>query len=219
MNGEPKIHPTAIIHDGVNLGKGVSVGPFSIIGEPPRGKELGELETIIGNNGTIRSHTVIYAGNKIGEGFQTGHKANIRELNTIGNDVSVGTHTIIEHHVEIQDGVRMHSNVFIPEYSVLEEKAWVGPNVVFTNAIHPVCPDAKQCLIGPRIKKNAKIGANATLLPGIVVGEMALIGAGSVVVKDVEPRTVVAGNPAKVIKDIDDLRCQYEIRDAPYTED
>jgi acetyltransferase-like isoleucine patch superfamily enzyme len=201
----------------VKLGAGTVVGPYVIIGELPRGKAHGELETVIGKNSNIRSHSVIYAGNTIGDGFQTGHKVNIRELNTIGKKVSIGTHSVVEHHVEIQDEVRIHSNVFIPEFSILETGAWIGPNVVFTNAMHPMCPDVKDCLKGPTIRKHAKIGANSTLLPDIIIGEMALIGAASVVVKDVEPRAVVVGNPAKKIKMIDDLGCNYDIRDAPYS--
>lgn len=210
------IHPTAIIYEGITLGKGTVIGPYSIIGELPSRSEVGELETIIGANSVIRSHSVIYAGNKIGNNFQTGHKANIRELNSIGDDVSIGTHSVIEHHVEIGNGVRIHSNVFIPEYSTLEEGCWIGPNVVFTNAMHPLCPDAKKCLKGPIIKPGAKIGANSTLLPGVIIGEMALVGAGSFVVHDVEPRAVVVGNPAKRIKSVHDLNCQYEIRESPY---
>jgi acetyltransferase-like isoleucine patch superfamily enzyme len=210
------IHPTAIVYDGVSLGAGTIVGAYAIVGEPPHDKNPGEIETLIGENSNIRSHSVIYAGNTIGDGFQTGHKANIRELNTIGSRVSIGTHSIVEHHVEIRDGVRIHSNVFIPEFSILEEGAWIGPNVVFTNVMHPLCPDAKNCLKGPRIESYAKIGANSTLTPGVIIGEMALVGAASVVVNDVEPHSVVAGNPAKKIKMINDLGCKYNIRDAPY---
>lgn len=212
------IHPTAIIHENVQLGDGTVVGPYAIIGEPPRGTEPGDLKTTIGADSVIRSHSVIYAGNIIGDNFQTGHKANIRELNNIGSNVTIGTHSIVEHHVGIANGVRIHSNAFIPEFSVLEEGSWVGPNVVFTNAKHPLCPDAKECLKGPTIKKGAKIGANATLAPGVIIGEMALVGAGALVVHDVAPRAVVVGNPAKTIKTIDDLECDYGVRNQPYDE-
>ncbi len=212
------LHSTAIIYDNVELGAGAVVGPYVIIGEPPKGADRGDLKTTIGVDSVIRSHSVIYAGNAIGDNFQTGHKANIRELNKIGDNVSIGTHSIVEHHVDIGNHVRIHSNAFIPEFSVLEEGAWIGPNVVFTNARHPLCPDAKKCLEGPTIKRRAKIGANATLAPGVVIGEMALVGAGAVVVHDVAPRAVVVGNPAETIKTIDDLECDYDIREKPYDE-
>lgn len=210
------ISPTAKIYPNVQLGENVEIGEYAVIGVPPRGKAEGELPTVIGDGAVIRSHSVIYAGNVIGRGFQTGHHAMIREENRIGDEVSIGTNSVIEHHVEIGNGVRIHSQAFVPEYSVLEEGAWIGPNVVLTNVPHPLCPKAKVCLKGPSIRRGAKIGANSTILPFLVVGENALVGAGSVVVRDVPARTVVAGNPARVIKSIDRLSCPVDLVERPY---
>ena len=200
---EPKIYPN------VRIGPGAQIGDFVVIGLPPRGREPGELETVIGANAVIRSHTVIYAGNRIGDDFQTGHAAMIREENQIGHRVSIGTHTVVEHHVFIGDGARIHSQAFVPEYSRLEEGCWLGPNVVLTNARYPLSPAAKSTLQGPIIEARAKIGANATILPGCRVGADALVGAGAVVVRDVPARAVAVGNPARVIKRVDDLSGQY----------
>lgn len=191
------IAETAIIHPNVTLGSDVVVEDYCIIGAPFPGY-AGE-PTTIGDGAWIRSHTVIYAGNLIGSNFRTGNKANIRELNRIGDHVSVGTLAVVEHHVEIADGVRIHSQAFIPEHSVLEGGAWIGPNVVLTNAKYPLAPNAKESLVGPRVCAGAKVGANATLLPGVVIGANALVGAGSVVVGDVDPGTVVVGNPARPV--------------------
>jgi acetyltransferase-like isoleucine patch superfamily enzyme len=193
------------IYENVLLGAGAVVEDFCIVGAPPRNVRDGELQTIIGDRAVIRSHTVIYAGNVIGRNFQTGNKVNIRESNRIGDDVSIGTLSVIEHHVEIGDKVRIHTQVFIPEFSILEDGCWIGPNVVFTNAKYPLAPGVKDSLKGPVIRKGAKIGANTTLLPGVVVGENALVGAGSVVVKDVPAGAVVVGNPARVIRRVADL--------------
>jgi acetyltransferase-like isoleucine patch superfamily enzyme len=193
------------LYDNVTLGDGFILEDFCIVGTPPRGKKSGDLPTTIGDGAVIRSHTVIYAGNVIGKNFQTGNKVNIRESNRIGNNVSIGTLSVIEHHVEIADNVRIHTQVFIPEFSVLEEGCWIGPNVVFTNAKYPLAPGVKDQLVGPVVRKGAKIGANTTLLPGVVIGEHALVGAGSVVAKDVPPGAVVVGNPARVIRNISEL--------------
>jgi acetyltransferase-like isoleucine patch superfamily enzyme len=148
---------------------------------------------------------VIYAGNRIGARFQTGHSVLIRELNEIGDDVSVGSHSIVEHHVRIGNRVRIHSNVFIPEFSILEDDAWIGPNVVVTNALYPGSPSAKSDLRGAHVMRKARVGANATLLPGVTIGRDALIGAGAVVVRDVPDGKVVVGNPARIIKDLREL--------------
>ncbi|HEY5863958.1 MAG TPA: acyltransferase [Candidatus Tectomicrobia bacterium] len=193
------------IYAGVRLGDQVIIEDYCIIGVPPRGVSEGEMETLLGSQALVRSHTVIYAGNIIGNNFQTGNKVNIRELNRIGDNVSVGTLSVIEHHVEIGNNVRIHSQAFIPEFSVLEDDTWIGPNVVLTNARYPLSPGVKESLQGPRIKRGAKIGANATILPGVVIGENALVGAGAVVVKDVPAGVVVAGNPARIIRQIADL--------------
>ncbi len=193
------------IYPNVEMGKGIVIDDFVIIGKPPKGKGPGEIKTIIGDNAVIRSHTVIYAGNRIGDNFQSGHHVTIRECNDIGNNVSIGTGSCIEHHVEIKDNVRIHSQAFIPEYSVLEESCWIGPNVVLTNAKYPRSKNVKENLKGPVVKENAKIGANSTILPGKIIGENSLVGAGTVVVKNVPDKSVVVGNPGKIIGSIGDI--------------
>lgn len=210
------VSPTARIYPHVELGPGTEVGDFVVIGHPPRGAVAGELPTVIGPNAVIRSHTVIYAGNVIGRDFQAGHGALLRESNTLGDRVSVGSHTVVEHHVAIEDQVRIHTQAFVPEYSTLKTGCWVGPRAVLVNTPHPLCPEVPKCIKGPTIMPGAKIGANATLMPAITVGENALVGAGAVVTRDVPPRTVVVGNPAKVVKHIRDLTCPYHYIDNPY---
>jgi acetyltransferase-like isoleucine patch superfamily enzyme len=219
-HARPKAHVSKVhsvtsaarIFDRVILGADATLGDFCILGEPSRGNKGGELETRIGARAVIRSHTVIYAGSVIGDDFQTGHGALVREQNRIGDNVSIGSHAIVEHHVTIGSNVRLHSNVFVPEYSILEDDCWLGPNVVLTNARYPRSKNVKTRLEGVTIKRGAKIGANATLLPGIVVGKDALVGAGAVVTRDVPDGAVVVGNPARVIKDTRSIE-EYKITD------
>lgn len=210
------IADTARIHPGVRHGPDLIVQDFVIIGVPSSDDTT--PATTIGKNAVLRSHTVIYAGNRIGDHFTTGHGVLVRESNTIGNHVSVGSHSIVEHHVTIGNGVRIHSNAFIPEYSILEDDAWIGPNVCLTNADHPKCPNAPDCFRGVTVRQGAKVGANATLLPGVVVGRGALVGAGAVVTKDVPDNAVVAGNPARVVRNVQDLVCPLDQTTHPYAE-
>jgi len=194
----------------VILGENPIIEAYVIIGTPPKGKQEGELPTHIGDNAHIRSHTIIYAGNEIGNGFNTGHGAFLRESNKVGNNVSIGTKTIIEHHVVIEDNVRIHSQVFVPEFSLLKKGCWLGPNVVLTNAKYPLSHSVKENLKGPVIGEYAIIGANATILPGIRIGKKAIVGAGSVVTRDISEFAVVAGNPAKIIKSRNELPYDFD---------
>jgi acetyltransferase-like isoleucine patch superfamily enzyme len=199
-----KIGPDSIVH-----------GP-SIIGQPPRGSQAGELPVIIGRGAIIRPFTTIYAGNRIGDGFQTGQGASIREDNQIGNGVSIGTNAILEFENRIGDNVRIHSGCFL-EMVTIADNVFIGPNTVFTDDPHPMnCPHYKKCLGGARVEDLVRIGANVTVLPGVVIGKNSLVGAGSVVVRDVPPDSVVVGNPARVIKKIADLTCPPGFFEKPY---
>lgn len=194
------------IYPNVLLGKNVIIEEFCVVGKPPRGAKDGELKTIIGDNSIIRSGTVIYAGNTIGNNFNTGHNVVIREENTIGDNVSVGTLSCIEHHIKIENDVRLHSQVFIPEFTILKQKSWIGPNVVITNAKYPQGEGVYEKLKGATIEEGAIIGANATTLPGVRIGKNALVGSGSLVSNDVQEKNVVVGNPARVINNIDKIK-------------
>lgn len=202
-----------IRHPGVDIDlDSATLGEYVVLGVPPRGETPGSLPTRIGRGAVIRSHGVIYAGNVIGENFQSGHGVMIREANRIGDNVSIGSHSIIEHHVEIGDGVRIHSNVFVPEYTVLEAGCWLGPGAVLTNARYPLSADAKKNLEGAHVAAGAIVGANVTLLPGVKIGAGALVGAGAVVVENVPPGAVVVGNPARVVRQVNELAA-YRGRD------
>lgn len=196
---------TARVFENVELGGEIVLEDYVLVGKPPTRSDHASEVTRIGRSSLLRSHSVIYAGCVIGDRFQCGHHVTIREGTRVGDDVSIGTGCVIEHHVVIHDGVRLHSNVFVPEFSVLHEGCWLGPSVVLTNAKYPRSRNVKEELVGPTIMPGAKIGANATILPGVTIGRDSLVGAGSVVVHDVPDLAVVAGNPARIIKTINEL--------------
>lgn len=201
------IHPTAIVGPNVELGSGSVVSEYVVLGKPPRGKTADEAPLVIGAGAIIRPFTTIYGGTTIGARLQTGQGTSIREDNVIGDDVSVGTNATLEFGNRIGDRVRIHTGCFL-ELVTIEDEVFVGPRVVFTDDPHPQCPAYLDCVRGATVRRRARIGGNATILPGVEVGEDALVGAGSVVRHAVRARSVVAGSPAVEIKeDIRDMAC------------
>jgi acetyltransferase-like isoleucine patch superfamily enzyme len=204
------------IYPGVEIGEGVVLEPPLVLGKPPRGREPGELKLVIGAGSVIRPFTTIYAGSVLGENVQTGQCVSIREDNEIGAGASIGTGAVLEFGNRIGARSRIHSGCFL-EMTVIEEDVFIGPRVVFTDDPHPMgCPRYKECLGGVTVRALAKIGANCTLLPGVVVGRGALVGAGSVVTKDVPEGMVAAGNPARVLRAVADLKCMPGFFERPY---
>jgi acetyltransferase-like isoleucine patch superfamily enzyme len=203
------------------LGKDPIIGEYVLLGLMPQGKvrhksKVPLPDLVIGDNPVIRSHSVIYAGNMIGNDFQTGHGIMIRERNRIGNNVSIGTHSIVERDNIIGDDVRIHSNCFIPEFIEIRKGAWIGPNVTVLNVLHPPCPSFEQCAKGMIIHENAKIGGNVTIGPRVEIGANSIIGSGAVITKSIPPDSVAYGNPARVHKKIEDLSCILDLYKRPY---
>jgi acetyltransferase-like isoleucine patch superfamily enzyme len=204
-----------LIHPNVHIGAGTIVEEGATVGQPPRGKQPGELPTHIGASGVIRSGTVIYAGTTIGDGFNAGHGAMIREGNVIGDNCSVGSNAVLEAGNTIGNGTRIHSLCFL-EHVKLGDRVFLGPGVVFTDDPHPVCPRYLDCVLGATVEDDVSIGGNATILPGVRIGAGSLIGAGAVVTRDVDSGVVVGGNPAKVLKRVDELICFKGYFERPY---
>lgn len=204
------------LYSNVELGKDSIIKDFCVIGEPPKAKKPGELKLIIGKNALIRPLTVIYAGSVIGDNFQTGTHVHIRENNKIGNSVIIGSGAKIEQGHNIGNKVVIHTAAILGEYSVIEDGAWIGPNVIFYNDPHPPCPKYRECTGAPVIKKNAKLGARASIFPGVTIGENSVIGANSLVTKDVPSNSVVVGSPAKIVKKVDELKCFKSFFKKPY---
>jgi acetyltransferase-like isoleucine patch superfamily enzyme len=182
----------------VKVGRGTHVDEFCVLGKVGRDVPAG-TPTHVGRDGIVRSHSVIYAGVHIGDRFQCGHGVLIREYTVIGHDCSVGSSCIVEFKVTLGNGVRLHSQCFVPEHTVLEDGCWLGPGVTITNSRYPASGRSKRTLEPVRVEAGARLGARVTILPGVRVGAGALVGAAALVTHDIPAGTVAVGSPARVV--------------------
>jgi acetyltransferase-like isoleucine patch superfamily enzyme len=199
FNSNMKYHST-IAHPDNKIGNNVkSIGDVCI-GYPTRSKYNSEDSypgATIGDNAILRSGTIIYCDVFLGRGVQTGHNVIIREFTTIGEGTSIGSNTIIEGYCVVGKHTNIQSNVFIPTNCDIGDNVFIGPCCVFTNDKYP--PSYGK-LIGVVIEDGAKIGANVTVTPGVIIGKGAFIAAGALVTRDVPANMMAIGSPAKIME-------------------
>lgn len=159
----------------------------------------------IGAGARVRSHSVIYQGAQIGRRLATGHNVIIREDCCIGDDVSIWSNTVVDYACRIGNRVKIHSNCYIAQYTEIEDDAFLAPGVTIANDLYPGQSESARVMSGPLIGAGAQIGVNVTLLPYVRIGAGVLVGAGSVVTKDLPAGCVAFGNPAVVRGCVDEL--------------
>lgn len=202
-----RVGNNTIIYDNVVIGDNTIICNDCVIGEPLNAyyddsKKYVNPKTVIGDDSLIRSHTIIYAGNKMGDHFQTGHRVTVRENTVFGSHCSLGTLDDIQGYSVFGDYCRLHSNVHIGMHSMLGNYVFVYPYVVFTN---DPTPPSDIC-IGPTVGDFSQIATGSVLLPGVKIGKHCLVGACSSVTKDVPDYQLVVGVPAKVLKDVREIK-------------
>ncbi|HJU37422.1 MAG TPA: acyltransferase [Gaiellaceae bacterium] len=209
MAVESEIHPTAIVYPGTVLGDGVKVHEYAVVGKQPalsprstaRREELSPAR--IGDGTIVSTGAVVFAGAKVGARVVLGDQSCVRERVTVGDDVVIGRGSLVENDTTIGALTKIQAEAYITAYSTLEEDVFVAPCVVTTNDNFMGRTERRHELIrGPTIRRGARIGGGAILLPGVEIGEEAFVGAGAVVTKDVEPRMIVVGNPARVMRPV-----------------
>src|SRR5438874_1276454 len=206
---EPEIHPTAIVYPGTKLGEGVRVLEHAVVGKQPtlsprstaKRDELPPAE--LGDGTIVSTGAVVFAGAKVGARVILGDQSCVRERVVVGDDVVIGRGSLVENDTTIGAMTKIQAAAYITAYSTLEEHVFIAPCVVTTNDDFMGRTERRHELMnGPTIRRGARVGGGAILLPGVEIGEEAFIGAGAVVTKDVEPRMLVVGNPARVLRPV-----------------
>ena len=204
-----EIHPTAVVHPGAVLGEGVKVLEHAVVGKQPTlsPRSTARREplppTVVGDGTVISTAAIVFAGSTLGARVIVGDQACVRERVAIDDDVVIGRGALVENDTSIGARTRIQADAYVTAYSTLEEDVFVAPCVVTTNDNFMGRTERRLAAMkGPTIRRGARVGGGAILCPGVEVGEEAFVGAGAVVTKPVEPRMLVVGNPARVMRPV-----------------
>ena len=199
-----------VIHDGARIGPGAILQDGAVVGKPPHLGPLSTasrealLPTVIGEGAAVLCGAVVFAGATLEPGAIAGDQSHVRERSRVGRGSVIGRGSSVDNDVLIGERVRVQTNCYVTAHTVIEDDAFIGPGVITTNddsmARHP----EGEPRIGPTLRRACRIGGGVVLCPGVEVGEEAFVGAGAVVIRDVPPRAVVVGVPARQIRSVPD---------------
>jgi acetyltransferase-like isoleucine patch superfamily enzyme len=204
-----EIADTAVVYPGTVIGEGCRILDYAVVGKQPTlsarstadRKEVPPLK--LGAGTIVSTGAVVFAGTTIGARAVVGDQACVRERCTIGDDVVIGRGALVENDTSVGALTKIQAHAYITAYSTLEEEVFIAPCVITTNDNFMGRTERRHELRrGPTVRRRARVGGAAVLLPGIEVGEEAFVGAGAVVIKDVPARAVVVGNPARQIREV-----------------
>ncbi|MCM3761870.1 N-acetyltransferase [Alkalihalobacillus oceani] len=191
-----------VIKAGTKIGEDVRIQAFTLLGkQPAANKKMARKPTAalfplsIGNGVTIGSHVTLYHGSVLADEVFIGDHVSIREEVEVGRRSVIGRHVMVEPKTTIGQSVTVQTGCYVTADTTIEDFVFLGPCVSMSNDKYMA--SGKGVHTGPYIKKGAKLGNHATLLPSIIIGAGATVGAGAVVTKDVADSTVVVGNPAR----------------------
>jgi acetyltransferase-like isoleucine patch superfamily enzyme len=206
-----EIAETAIVFPGTVIGEGCKILDYAVVGKQPtlsprstaRREELPPLE--LGAGTVVSTGAVVFAGTTTGERVIVGDQACVRERCTIGDDVVLGRGSFVENDTSVGALTKIQAHAYITAYSLLEDNVFIAPCVITTNDNFMGRTEQRHELVkGPTIRRGARVGGGAVLLPGIEIGEEAFIGAGAVVIRDVPARALMVGNPARQLREVPD---------------
>jgi acetyltransferase-like isoleucine patch superfamily enzyme len=206
-----EIHPTATVYEGTVLGEGVKVLEGAVVGKQPTlsprstAKRDPLAPTRIGDGTIVSTGAIVFAGSTIGARVILGDQSCVRERVEVGDDVVLGRGSLIENDTTVGARTKIQAEAYVTAYSTLEEDVFIAPCVVTTNDNYMGRTEKRLAAMrGPTVRRGARVGGGAILCPGVEIGEEAFVGAGAVVTKDVPPRALVVGNPARVLREVPD---------------
>jgi acetyltransferase-like isoleucine patch superfamily enzyme len=199
----------AVIHQGVTLGEHCLVEDGAIVGKRPRLRPGSSAEGSIGSLDiadwvTICAGAVVYSGSRLETGVIIGDQTQVRERVTVGEGSVLGRGSTIDFDTRVGARVRIQTLVYLTAAAVVEDDVFIGPGVTTTNDDTMDRHAHGRALRGPVLRRACRVGGGVTLTPGVIIGEEAFVAAGAVVTRDVAPRTVVMGVPAREVRRVGD---------------
>jgi acetyltransferase-like isoleucine patch superfamily enzyme len=203
------IAETAIVYPGTIVPDDCTILDYAVVGKQPtlsprstaKQEQLPPLE--LGPGTVVSTGAIVFAGTRIGARVIVGDQACVRERCGLGDDVVVGRGSLVENDTTVGPRTKIQAMVYVTAYTTVEEDVFLAPCVQTSNDNFMGRTERRHDLRkGPTIRRGARVGAGAVLCPAVEIGEEAFVGAGAVVVKDVPPRVVVVGNPARVLRDV-----------------
>lgn len=206
-----EIGHNVIISNGVRIGDNCTIMDGAILGKRPARASLsvstGETTVypplVLGEEVTVGASCILYVAVEIGDMVFFGDQATVREDVKICEYTIIGRGATIENKVTIGRKCKIETDAYITAMTTIEDYCFIAPEVTFTNDnFLGRTEERKKHFGGPTLRRAARIGANATILPGLEIGQDAVVAAGSIVTKNVKPRIIVLGSPAKYLKDV-----------------
>jgi acetyltransferase-like isoleucine patch superfamily enzyme len=203
------IADTAIVFPGTIVPDDCTILDYAVVGKQPtlsarstaKQEEVPPLE--LGPGTVVSIGAVVFAGTRLGARVIVGDQACVRERCDIGDDVVVGRGSLIENDTTVGARTKIQAMAYVTAYATLEEDVFIAPCVQTSNDNFMGRTERRHELRkGPTVRRGARVGVGAVLCPAVEIGEEAFVGAGAVVVKDVPPRVVVVGNPARILRDV-----------------
>jgi acetyltransferase-like isoleucine patch superfamily enzyme len=206
IGSDCRVGPFAVIYGGTVLGDGARLEEHAITGKPEQGYAVGHLypaagaATLVGPGTVIRAGAVVYAGTQVGGGTVVGHHTLLRSFAAVGEETQLGHHLTIERAARIGSRVRCSPGSHITSCCVLADRVFLGAGVRTVNDREMIWRDPGRSpeLVPPAFGRASRVGSGSVILGGVTIGQDALVGAGSVVTRDVPPGTIAWGVPARV---------------------
>jgi UDP-2-acetamido-3-amino-2,3-dideoxy-glucuronate N-acetyltransferase len=196
-----------VVHDGAVVGDGCTIEDHAVLGKRPRlarsssaRGDVGVLE--LGPRVTVCAGAVVFAGASVAAGAILGDQSFVRERSSIGAGAVIGRGSVVDNDVVVGARAKVQTGVYLAAFTLVEDDVFVGPGVVSTNDDTMSRHGAGAPLRGAILRRACRVGGGAVLTPGVEIGEEAYVAAGAVVTRDVPPRAVVMGVPARVVREV-----------------